>query len=62
MFIDGGVVAHCMSVVDSLEVIDSDRIADLVEYFEAYVGCLVVALLPEDVNAPSEEHHYITEV
>ena len=38
------------------------RIADLVEYFETYVGCLEVALLPEDADALPEKHHYITEV
>ena len=49
-------------LLDSLEAIDSDRIADLVEYFEAFVDCLVVALLPEDAQALSEEHHYVTEI
>ncbi len=34
-------------LLDSLEVIDSNRIAELVEYFEEYIDCLVVSLLLE---------------
>ncbi|MCU4924548.1 chromosome segregation protein SMC [Halobacteria archaeon AArc-dxtr1] len=49
-------------LLDSLEAIDSDRIAALVEYFESYVDCLVVALLPEDAAALPEEYHYIEEI
>ncbi|WP_255194251.1 archaea-specific SMC-related protein [Natronobeatus ordinarius] len=49
-------------LLDSLEAIDSERIADLVEYFEEFVDCLVVALLPEDAQALSDEHHYVTEI
>lgn len=43
-------------LLDSLEAIDSDRISDLVAYFEEYVDCLVVALLPEDAAALPEEY------
>ncbi len=49
-------------LLDSLEAIDSDRIAELIEYFEEFVDCLVVALLPEDAQALSAEHHYVTEI
>ncbi|AHG02212.1 chromosome segregation protein SMC (plasmid) [Halostagnicola larsenii XH-48] len=49
-------------LLDSLEAIDSDRIASVVEYFEEYVDCLVVALLPEDAEPLPESHHYVTEI
>ena len=42
-------------LLDSLEAIDSDRIAALVEYFADYADFLVVALLPEDAQALDEE-------
>ena len=38
-------------VLDSLEAIDSDRIAALVDYFSDYAHYSVVALLPEDEQA-----------
>ncbi|MFB6141591.1 MAG: archaea-specific SMC-related protein [Halosimplex sp.] len=38
-------------LLDSLEAIDAERIADLVEYFAEYAPYLVVALLPEDARA-----------
>jgi hypothetical protein len=43
-------------LLDSLEAIDSDRIAALVEYLSGFVPTLVVALLPEDEQALSEEY------
>lgn len=43
-------------LLDSLEAIDSDRIAALVEYLQEYAGYLVVALLPEDAAALAEDH------
>ncbi|WP_222918746.1 archaea-specific SMC-related protein [Natrinema sp. SYSU A 869] len=49
-------------LLDSLEAIDSNRIADLVEYFEEYVDCLVVALLREDAEALSESYTYVEEI
>jgi len=49
-------------VLDSLEAIDSDRIAAVVGYFEQYVDFLVVALLPEDAAALPESYSYVTEV
>jgi DNA repair exonuclease SbcCD ATPase subunit len=41
-------------LLDSLEAIDSDRIAALVDYFEQYAGFLFVALLTEDASALDE--------
>lgn len=38
-------------VLDSVEAIDSDRIASLVQYFADYAEFLIVALLPEDAQA-----------
>ncbi|WP_096389874.1 archaea-specific SMC-related protein [Halopenitus persicus] len=38
-------------LLDSLEAIDSDRIARVVDYFEEFADYLVVALLPEDADA-----------
>ncbi|SEV85316.1 archaea-specific SMC-related protein [Natrinema salifodinae] len=49
-------------LLDSLEAIDSNRIAELVEYFEEYVDCLVVALLREDAEALSESYTYVSEI
>lgn len=43
-------------VLDSLEAIDSDRIAAIVEYLREYAEYLVVALLPEDASALSDDH------
>lgn len=49
-------------VLDSLEAIDSDRIATLVEYLDDYTGYLLVALLPEDAAALSDEYERITDI
>ncbi|WP_423750707.1 archaea-specific SMC-related protein [Salinirarus marinus] len=49
-------------LLDSLEAIDSDRIAGLVEYLQEYTGYLVVALLPEDAGALDDEYQRITDV
>lgn len=49
-------------ILDSLEAIDSQRIATLVEYLEDYTGYLVVALLPEDSQALHGEYQEITEI
>ncbi len=49
-------------LLDSLEAIDSDRLADLVSYFAEYSEYLVVALLPEDAQALSEEYTRVTEI
>jgi len=47
-------------LLDSLEAIDSDRIAKLVDYFADYAEYVVVALLPEDAQALSEDYARIT--
>jgi DNA repair exonuclease SbcCD ATPase subunit len=49
-------------LLDSLEAIDSERIADLVSYLSEYASYLVVALLPEDAQALSDEYTRITEL
>lgn len=49
-------------VLDSLEAIDSDRIAALVEYFADYPEYLLVALLPEDAAAVEVEHDMVTSI
>ncbi|WP_254271003.1 archaea-specific SMC-related protein [Haloarcula marina] len=43
-------------LLDSLEAIDSERIASLVDYFSGYADHLVVALLPEDAQALSDDY------
>jgi len=47
-------------LLDSLEAIDSARIAALVEYFEAYAPHVVVALLPEDAQALDDGYARVT--
>jgi chromosome segregation ATPase len=42
-------------LLDSLEAIDSERIAQLVDYFAEYANFLVVALLPEDAQALDDQ-------
>ena len=49
-------------LVDSLEAIDSDRIAQLVDYFEDYAEYLVVALLPEDAQALDNDITRVTAI
>lgn len=49
-------------LLDSLEAIDSERIAKLVGYFEEYAANLVVALLPEDAQALPDRYEYVTEI
>jgi hypothetical protein len=49
-------------LLDSLEAIDSDRIAALVDYFTDYTDYLLVAVLPEDAAALPEEYERITEI
>lgn len=48
--------------LDSFEMIDSDRLADLVLYFSEYVQFLVVALLPEDAAALSDDYERVAEI
>jgi len=49
-------------LLDSLEAIDSDRIAALVEYVEGFSDYLVVALLPEDAAALSSEYRRVSDI
>ncbi|EMA18292.1 archaea-specific SMC-related protein [Haloarcula amylolytica] len=49
-------------LLDSLEAIDAERIASLVEYFAEYPAYLVVALLPEDAQALPDSYNRITDI
>lgn len=49
-------------LLDSLEAIDSRRIAALVEYLEEYVDYLIVALLPEDAAALDDDYARVTSI
>ncbi|WP_049941998.1 archaea-specific SMC-related protein [Haloterrigena turkmenica] len=51
-----------LMTLDSLEAIDSDRIANLVEYLSDYNEYLLVALLPEDAASLDDEYEQITEI
>jgi DNA repair ATPase RecN len=48
-------------LLDSLEAIDSERIADLIDYVAEYADYTVVALLPEDAAAVDGDHQQIVE-
>jgi len=49
-------------LLDSLEAIDSDRIARVVDYFRTHADYLVAALLPEDAAALSEEYTHVEQI
>ncbi|QLH82952.1 archaea-specific SMC-related protein [Halosimplex pelagicum] len=49
-------------LLDSLEAIDAERIADLVDYFADYATYLVVALLEADAAAVGTAHDRVTEI
>jgi chromosome segregation ATPase len=49
-------------LLDSLEAIDSERIALLIDYIREYAPYLVAALLPEDAAALDTEHQRITDI
>ena len=49
-------------LMDSLEAIDSNRIATLVDYFASFADNLVVALLPEDAAALDDDYQRVTEI
>lgn len=49
-------------LLDSLEAIDSDRIAALVEYVADHADYLIVALLPEDASALDQNYQRVTEI
>lgn len=48
--------------LDSLEAIDSTRIAMLVDYLAGFSDYLLLALLPEDAAALDEEYQYVTDI
>jgi DNA repair exonuclease SbcCD ATPase subunit len=47
-------------MLDSLEALDAERIAALVDYFADYAPYLLVALLPEDASALDDHYERIT--
>ncbi len=49
-------------LLDSLEAIDSTRIAALIDYFSTYAETVVTALLPEDAAALDEDYRRITSI
>ena len=49
-------------LLDSLEAIDSERIATLIDYVSDYAEYVVAALLPEDAAALDDDYHRITEI
>ncbi|EMA58418.1 archaea-specific SMC-related protein [Halorubrum lipolyticum] len=49
-------------LLDSLEAIDSDRIARVVDHLRTHADYLVAALLPEDAAALSEEYAYVENI
>jgi DNA repair exonuclease SbcCD ATPase subunit len=49
-------------LLDSLEAIDSERIARLVDYFADYAPSVVVALLPEDAATLPDEYQRVERV
>jgi hypothetical protein len=49
-------------LLDSLETIDSDRIASLIGYLEEYVPFVVVALFSDDKQAVDDDYLRITAI
>jgi chromosome segregation ATPase len=49
-------------LLDSLEAIDSQRLAELVDYLAQYPQFLVVALLPEDARELDDEYARVTDI
>ncbi|WP_336135201.1 archaea-specific SMC-related protein [Natronomonas amylolytica] len=49
-------------LLDSLEAIDSNRIATLIDHLAEYSDFLVVALLPEDASALDDDYRRIEEI
>jgi chromosome segregation ATPase len=57
------VYAQCpFMLLDSVEAIDADRLAELVEYVAEYSDYLVVALLAEDAAALSDDYEYVQNI
>jgi predicted RNase H-like nuclease (RuvC/YqgF family) len=49
-------------VLDSIEAIDSDRIARLLEYVSTYAESILVALLPEDAAAVDDDYRFVRDI
>lgn len=49
-------------LLDSLEALDSERIAGLVDHFLAYIQYVSIALLPEDASALDESYIRVTDM
>lgn len=49
-------------LIDSIEAIDADRIAGLIDYLEEYADYLVVALIEEDATSLDESYPRIFEI
>lgn len=49
-------------LLDSLEAIDSRRIAELIRYLSTYATHLIVALLPEDADALDETYQRVSDI
>lgn len=49
-------------LLDSLEALDADRIADLVDYFRDYTEYVVVALLEEDAQTLDDDYQRVTDI
>jgi DNA repair exonuclease SbcCD ATPase subunit len=49
-------------LLDSIEAIDSERIAALLEYVSEYAESIIVALLPEDATAVDDDYQYVHEI
>ncbi|RDI69613.1 archaea-specific SMC-related protein [Halopelagius longus] len=49
-------------LLDSLEAIDSERIAQLIDYISDHADYTVAALLPEDAAAVSDQYERVTEI
>jgi DNA repair exonuclease SbcCD ATPase subunit len=68
VFALAGYLAHDVSeevpflLLDSLEAIDSQRIAELIRYLSGYAENLIVALLPEDADALDDTYQRIVEI
>jgi len=62
-YLTHGVYETCpFLLLDSIEAIDSNRIARLVEHISEYAEYVVVALLSEDAQALDDEYPRITEI
>lgn len=49
-------------LLDSLEALDANRIATMVDYFQEFSGYLLVALLPEDARELDADYNRIEEI